>query len=1064
MLLSNIIIETPFDPQYMYIAFKYVGDIFGSSSWVSLIRTFMLIALISGLISAVAFRKYDFIQQFLITLVFTTILAIPVNDTLAFKRSDTERIWTTSNSEAPFLLVEAFKLVNDVTKWFTLKAGANLSNPTYSGMFDAGIGSRANILRNSLEVAFEDPEVRSDLTQFIKECALYDIRDEVYTIRDIKNSSDGFDLILKNTSPARFVTVKSLSGSSDLKTCQDAGIYLNSKMDSEALKNIEEKSKLFFYKNDKNGGNFAETMYKIAVEDSYQDQLNINENVTKIMRQNMFSYMMEVSGSDMARMLKDPSMAESAAIHMGVARSAKKAAFQQSVVAQLGRETLPAMASWFAVILIMLFPFAALMFIVGNMQTSIQAIKGYFLTLFWICLWQPIFAIIDQLGNWELHRQLLKTNAAGGGGVPFGYVHTVYDTLINNHSLVGWMIMLTPVIAGAVAWSSYRGLSGMATGALAQYRGSTSSVGNEMADGNLNMGNTNLGNNNLGNSNYNNTSANKLNTDMAMNTGGSISNDGAGSTYKSNTQSVFRDHEHTVDPYGEYSSNKSSSKDDSIAASATGRGEISNSKNFTSGQTATQGSVYDKAKYEDSSVSVSQNEEVGSTASQRIGHESGTTNTDSSNNTISNSKNRTQQAASHVSAGAGVNAGLGGGVSSGGGRGVGIRDTEGNQGVQGGGQGGGGGGRGRGGVNLGMNGNLNTGVTATAFGNTSVGESDERSLGTTQTDSRSQGSSYEQSARRGTSSSDSDQTGNSQRLTDSSGWRKEVGSQETTSANSSMSSEHAASSRVSSQNSMSRIQNLNNPEQISRAMDQLSVNRDNEAYLNQILADNGFDSREDYERRLSTSPTDALAVQDEVRQFYFSDQSAALGAASGNTSPSVGGSPLSSSANNSIGQYSNEGDRLISTGGDAVNQSIGQNQSKGSSFQQLSFGAGAQAAQNNITGGMQQKRDGVGALSDTRSGRADGILEENKPLQNRGNQTTTEAAYLVNERTGNVFNAIENAPKNIAETGQNIVDAGRGMVDGVIDTAKESQKSGSGWIGSNQNWGDLSGSDEAKKP
>ena len=77
--------------------------------------------------------------------------------------------------------------------------------------------------------------------------------------------------------------------------------------------------------------------------------------------------------------------------------------------------------------------------------------------------------------------------------------------------------------------------------------------------------------------------------------------------------------------------------------------------------------------------------------------------------------------------------------------------------------------------------------------------------------------------------------------------------------------------------------------------------------------------------------------------------------ASGNTSPSVGGSPLSSSANNSIGQYSNEGDRLISTGGDAVNQSIGQNQSKGSSFQQLSFGAGAQAAQNNITGGMQQK-------------------------------------------------------------------------------------------------------------
>lgn len=1000
MVLSTIIIETPFDPQYMYMAFDYVGDIFGSSSWISLIRTFMLIALISGLISAVAFRKYDFIQQFLITLVFTTILAVPVNDDLAFKRADTERIRTTSNSDTPFLLVEGFKLVNNVTKWFTEMAGASLTNPTYTGMFDAGIGSDANIIRNTLEVAFEDPEVRADLTQFIKECALYDIRDEQYSMKDIRTNSDGFDLILKNTSPARFTTINSLTGSSELQTCQDAGTYLDGKMDSEALKNIEEKSKLFFYKNDNYSGNFAEVMYQTAVQDTFQGQLQINDSLTKIMRQNMFNYMMEVSGSDMARMLKDPSMAESAAIHMGVARSAKKAAFQQSVVAQLGRQTLPAMASWFAVILIMLFPFAALMFIVGNLQTSIQAFKGYFLTLFWICLWQPIFAIIDKLGNWELERQLLQTEGIGGSGIPFGYVHTVYDTLINNHSLVGWMIMLTPIIAGAVAWSSYKGLSGMATGVMGQYRGSTSAVAGEMADGNLNMGNTNLSNHNQGNVTSNNTSSNKLNSSIGMETGQSVSYDGSGGRVTSNTQSVFEDHNRNQDVDGIYSSSQSATVNDSITANRTTSSQIGSSASSSNTLTNENGASYSSNISQSGSQSTTSSQSVSENTSMSNSANRETSNNQTSTQSESEEASSNQQAVSMNSINGGGNIGIGG--SSGGGGASGLLDKATNQ--RGGASGGSGGAGGSGGR---MNAGINAGVAATAsvaqYGSTSNSNSDHSSTSASNTDSVVDSRTRSQNAEQGNSSAVTDSMTKEQSLNQYDRWNNADSMSQTDSTSVNNNDSYGASSQASSSSSASLVQNLDHPHQISQAMNQMQGAESE--HVDRMLQNHGFSDVYDYEQKMAYNPTGSLGFQEDFREFYYSDRSAAYGADDGNTSSNVGQTLLGGSAESVANTNNKSTDKIVGNGVRALNESITATNEKGAGFV-------APNTNLNVSQTQDRMNEARGNLGDATAGRAEdvhGVVGGN--LDTRSD-STRQAESLVSEDFGNASSAIRNFGNN----------------------------------------------------
>lgn len=535
--MATMVLETPFDPQALFTALNYVSNIFSASSWQNLLKLFFMIALINGIISVGIYHKADYFKQFLIALGFASVLSIPIGDTLAIKRSDTERIYTINNSKAPFVLVYTINTVNSVTKWFAQMAGASLNSPNYTGMYDAGIGSNANIIRNSMDTTFKDPKLKADMLQFIKECTLYDIRDGAVSMDALINNGNGFDLILNNTSPARFVSINSISGRSEVKTCQSAAIDLKAKLNNEAQIALTGKAANFFYNKD-----VAPLMvYSTAVQSSYQTQLNINNNVSQITKQNMFNHLLEVSGEDIGRLISDPVMAESAAIHMGTARAAKKAAFQQSIIAQLGKELLPAMSSWFAIIIIMLFPFVVLLFVVTQFNNMLQILVGYMGTLFWICCWQPIFAIINGLANWELGRQLAKTGAFRQDGIPYGYVHTVYDTLLNNHAMVGWMVILTPIIAGMVVYGTYRGFSHLGNSIFSSYQGSSSAVGNEMSDGNLSMGNTTIGNNSIANASQNTTSANKYHTSPLLNSGQFQINSAIG-----HDQTIFRNQEISV--------------------------------------------------------------------------------------------------------------------------------------------------------------------------------------------------------------------------------------------------------------------------------------------------------------------------------------------------------------------------------------------------------------------------------------------------------------------------------------------------------------------------------------
>lgn len=521
-----VLLETPFDPQALFTALNYISNVFNAASWQNLLKLFFMIALINGIVSVGIYRKTDYVKQFIIALGFASVLSYPINNTLAIKRADTERVYTINNSKAPFILVEGIRVVNLVTKWFTSMAGASINSPNYTGMYDAGIGSNANIIRNSIDMAIPDPKVKADLVQFIKECTLYDIRDGVVPINDLVNKGNGFDLIFNNTSPARFVSINSSTGRPEVKTCHDAAQVLKTQVNYEAQKALTGKASMFFYQKDV----APLVIYSTAVQSSYQAQLGINSDVSQIAKQNMFNHLLEVSGEDIGKLLNDPSMAESAAIHMGVARTAKKATFQQSIVAQLGKEILPAMSSWFAIIIIMLFPFVVLVFVITQFNNMWQILVGYMGTLFWICCWQPIFAIINGLANWELGRQLAKTGAFRQDGIPYGFVTPVYDTLLSNHSMVGWMVMLTPIIAGMVVYGTYRGFSHLGNSIFSTFSGASSAVGNEMSDGNLNMGNTNLGNSSLGNSTQNTTSANKYNPSPVVESGIFSINDGVGTT------------------------------------------------------------------------------------------------------------------------------------------------------------------------------------------------------------------------------------------------------------------------------------------------------------------------------------------------------------------------------------------------------------------------------------------------------------------------------------------------------------------------------------------------------
>ncbi|CAL7962198.1 conjugal transfer mating pair stabilization protein TraG [Gammaproteobacteria bacterium] len=345
----------------------------------------------------------------------------------------------------------------------------------------------SKLFRISSEFNAVNPEVRSELNEYVKNCVLGDILiSKKYTMADLTNSTDLLETITKNTSNIRGIYI-----GEEFKTCQEAAGSLKKDLTTDAQTNLLNTlgKRLGLVKaKSQDAGRLLTVTY-----DTFFNYSKISKNALSIATQNVL-----INGiRDGLLNYTAETGATAALLNLSTAQAMDKMRMTLATSRNIALYTIPIIHTVLLLLMLSLFPIIILLALQPNLTTMV--LKNYLYTLVWIESWPLMFSCLNMMVTFYAKE-------LGPGGLTMSNI----DKLLLEHSdianMAGYLMLSVPFISGGLV----RGMSSAFNHAASYIGGvlqsSSSSAASEAASGNIH----------LGNSSWNNINANKFDTNSTL--------------------------------------------------------------------------------------------------------------------------------------------------------------------------------------------------------------------------------------------------------------------------------------------------------------------------------------------------------------------------------------------------------------------------------------------------------------------------------------------------------------------------------------------------------------------
>lgn len=480
----NIEIDTYWNVETLYYVFNAIASVMSSADFSGLLKLVFLFALGIGMFVYVGNKQLEMGTWLIQALIFVTVLNLPIATVILKDRTNLEPPRTVSH--VPFALAIMAQTTNLVFGYFTRTYETVFGVPEELGLQKGDVGFGHRILKQVNRATIQEPGLRSDLMQYIKECTLYDIKDGVITPQQIVGNTDAWNTIFDNTNPARFVTYNTLQNPPKTDSCSNVARSLKTRVNDAEKTAQSVYGKNAFPRNQ--SADIAANLFMNSVGKSYDWILDNAQSSSEAMRQAMFNNIWKDAGSELPALMNDPARIAELNAMAGAAQAARQADGSNSTLSLLAQETLPHMRNWIEAIIYALFPIIVVLMVVVSTEGAKRILGGYFMALAWIGLWPVLFAIINHLSLMHLHHKLQALTLAKG--VPFQLMDVFDATLSDEQAMIGYMVVLVPFIAGAIIKLGQGGLMGVADKMLSSFSTAGASAGSSFASGNHSMGQT----------------------------------------------------------------------------------------------------------------------------------------------------------------------------------------------------------------------------------------------------------------------------------------------------------------------------------------------------------------------------------------------------------------------------------------------------------------------------------------------------------------------------------------------------------------------------------------------
>lgn len=360
----------------------------------------------------------------------------------------------------------------------------------------SGVLGGARALRELGKAGINDPILAYDVSVFMQECINPELVSApallpmMFEARDIVNFIDTGSIV----NPGR-MAVLSGSGATD---CSSAWTTLKAAINAESTNQLSQIARQFSPHLTQAQAN---TLFASLLPAQEAMIMTASSSAQASVRQRMMINALNESAGSMAVILNDPSASKDA---LGTAIAASSANSSYRIMAALARETLPIIRSAIELVVYGVFPIILVIIVVAGAGGGV-VLRSYVMTMLWVQMWAPLYAIVNYVGAMAASRRM-AASLGGVDGISITNAAGLQETIISSEAVVGILTIAVPIISMALIKGGEMAMTSMASGLTSPADRAAAAAGSQSGTGNLQLGNVAWGNYSANNANANKTS------------------------------------------------------------------------------------------------------------------------------------------------------------------------------------------------------------------------------------------------------------------------------------------------------------------------------------------------------------------------------------------------------------------------------------------------------------------------------------------------------------------------------------------------------------------------------
>lgn len=468
--------------------FEAVVTITGSADYTGLLKTLILFGFLCVItVCALRYRGLDAGSFIFAVLLFYGVTLLPKTD-IAINDERSGSVYVVSN--VPLGLAFMASTTSHVGHWLTeifedTFAGVEAERFSRFGMVFPERAVNAVLAAGPVTV-----QGRTLISDFNRNCVMPELIDTPSKIEALSTSANLWQTISQVgwVNPARMTqdTAGNWIG------CDEAIAFIDNHMANTELPAIQKHLAMKLLPDQIDAG----TLILRVLPQAESLLLGISQSLSSSIKHSVFMNTLQSDIDNVAALAGHPLATATA---LAKAQGNLSSEINYRTMAEIAKDALPKVRNSLEFIILASFPLVFIMVLaVGHMAGTI--LRSYFTLLIWIQLWAPISAVMNYLIiHTDSHPMNQIINEYGANTIYAA--NLIREAGASSQAIAGFLTILAPVIAFAIAKGSDFATAQLAASVMAPAQSAAQSQGASLTSGNISLGNTSWGNvstNNIG--------------------------------------------------------------------------------------------------------------------------------------------------------------------------------------------------------------------------------------------------------------------------------------------------------------------------------------------------------------------------------------------------------------------------------------------------------------------------------------------------------------------------------------------------------------------------------------